>query len=64
MVICFCRNDNHVASIPRIVIDNNDIERGIPITCQCDAFQLDAVNFGRANETRFSWTRPNETLPK
>ena len=27
MVICFCRNDNHVASIPRIVIDNNDIER-------------------------------------
>ena len=25
MVICFCRNDNHVASIPRIVIDNNDI---------------------------------------
>ena len=27
MVICFCRNDNHVASIPRIVIDNNDIAR-------------------------------------
>ena len=27
MTICFCRNDNHVASIPRIVIDNNDIER-------------------------------------
>ena len=27
MIICFCRNDNHVASIPRIVIDNNDIER-------------------------------------
>ena len=27
MVICFCCNDNHVASIPRIVIDNNDIER-------------------------------------
>ena len=27
IVICFCRNDNHVASIPRIVIDNNDIER-------------------------------------
>ena len=27
MVICLCRNDNHVASIPRIVIDNNDIER-------------------------------------
>ena len=25
--ICFCRNDNHVASIPRIVIDNNDIAR-------------------------------------
>ena len=25
--LCFCRNDNHVASIPRIVIDNNDIER-------------------------------------
>ena len=24
MVICFCRNDNHVASIPRIVIDNNE----------------------------------------
>ena len=27
MIICFCRNDNHVASIPRIVIDDNDIER-------------------------------------
>ena len=27
MVICFCRNDDHVASIPRIVIDNNDIAR-------------------------------------
>ena len=27
MIICFCRNDNHLASIPRIVIDNNDIER-------------------------------------
>ena len=27
MVICFCRNDNHVASIPRSVIDNNDIAR-------------------------------------
>ena len=27
MIICFCRNDNHVASIPRIVLDNNDIER-------------------------------------
>ena len=27
MVICFCRNDTHVASIPRIFIDNNDIER-------------------------------------
>ena len=27
MVICFCRNDNHVASIPRIVIDDNDIDR-------------------------------------
>ena len=27
MVICFCRNVNHVASIPRIVIDNNDIAR-------------------------------------
>ena len=27
MVICFCRNDNHVASISRIVIDNTDIER-------------------------------------
>ena len=27
IVICFCRNDNHVASMPRIVIDNNDIER-------------------------------------
>ena len=27
MIRCFCRNDNHVASIPRIVIDNNDIER-------------------------------------
>ena len=26
-LLCFCRNDNHVASIPRIVIDNNDIER-------------------------------------
>ena len=27
MIICFCRNDNHVASIPRIVTDDNDIER-------------------------------------
>ena len=27
MTICFCRNDNHVASIPRIVLDDNDIER-------------------------------------
>ena len=27
MIICFCRNDNHLASIPRIVLDNNDIER-------------------------------------
>ena len=27
MVICFCRNDNHVESIPRIVIDDNDLER-------------------------------------
>ena len=27
IVICFCRSGNHVASIPRIVIDNNDIER-------------------------------------
>ena len=27
MIICFCRNDNHVASIPRIVVDDNDIER-------------------------------------
>ena len=27
MNICFCRNDNHVASIPRIVLDDNDIER-------------------------------------
>ena len=27
MVICFCRNGNHVASIPRIVINNNNIER-------------------------------------
>ena len=27
MIICFCRNDNHVASIPRIVLDDNDIER-------------------------------------
>ena len=26
MVICFCHNDNHVASIPRIVIGNNDIQ--------------------------------------
>ena len=26
-IICFCRNDNHVASIPRIVLDDNDIER-------------------------------------
>ena len=25
--MCFCRNDNHVASIPRIVLDDNDIER-------------------------------------
>ena len=27
MVICFCRNDNHVASIPCIVMDDNAIER-------------------------------------
>ena len=27
IIICVCRNDNHVASIPRIVLDNNDIER-------------------------------------
>ena len=27
MIICFCRNDNHDASIPRIVLDDNDIER-------------------------------------
>ena len=27
MIICVCRNDNHVASIPRIVLDDNDIER-------------------------------------
>ncbi len=27
MIIRFCRNDNHVESIPRIVIDDNDIER-------------------------------------
>ena len=27
IIICFCRNDNHVASIPRIVLDDNDIER-------------------------------------
>ena len=26
MIVCLCRNDNHVASIPRIVIDDNDIE--------------------------------------
>ena len=26
-LLCFCRNDNHVASIPRIVLDDNDIER-------------------------------------
>ena len=25
--ICFCRNDNHVTSIPRIVLDDSDIER-------------------------------------
>ena len=27
MIICFCLNDNLVASIPRIVIYDNDIER-------------------------------------
>ena len=27
MTICFCRNDNHVAYIPRIVIDDSDMER-------------------------------------
>ena len=27
MIICFCRNDNHVESIPRIVVGDNDIER-------------------------------------
>ena len=29
-----------------------------PITCQLDAFQMDAVNFQRANKTRSNWTRP------
>ena len=27
IINCFCRNDNHTASIPRIVLDDNDIER-------------------------------------
>ena len=27
MIICFCRNDNHVTSIPRNSIDANDIGR-------------------------------------
>ena len=27
IIIYFCRNDNHVASVPRIVIYDNDIER-------------------------------------
>ena len=41
MVICFCRNDNHVASIPRIVIDDNDIARvtqakGLGVTLSSD----------------------------
>ena len=27
MIICFCRNDNHVASILRVIIDDNDVER-------------------------------------
>ena len=27
MIICFCLNDTHVESIPRIVTDDNDIER-------------------------------------
>ena len=27
MIICFCRNENHVAYIPRMVIYDNDIER-------------------------------------
>ena len=30
----------------------------VTITCQLDAFQMDAVNFQRANETRSSWTHP------
>ena len=33
------------------------------ITCQLDAFQKDAVNFQRANRTRSSLTRLNETRP-
>ena len=27
MIRCFYRNDNHVEDIPRIVVDDNDIER-------------------------------------
>ena len=52
-------------------ITNNTLDWGQHITsvttvsCQLDAFQMDAVNFQRAiNKTRSSWTRPNETRPR
>ena len=33
------------------------------ITCQLDAFQLDAVKFQRANRTRASWRVPMRRVP-
>ena len=34
------------------------------VSCQLDAFQMDAVNFQHSNKTRSSWTRPNEARPR
>ena len=36
----------------------------VRLSCQLDAFQMDAVNFQRANKTCSNWTRPNETRSK
>ena len=45
MIICFCRKYNHVESIPRIVIEDNDIERVtharvLGVTLSADLIQL------------------------
>ena len=46
MIICFCRNDNHVASIPRIVLDDNGIER----VTQANVTQLNCCVLTRRNQ--------------